>query len=212
MERASDPDSREMKNHRNCLIILDIIVVVLFSFPRKHRFSDRICIWPSMYDLNWNLIVPKKMNRDDYCLKRRMKLFLIVKNILGIFHDCNLLTIYVFFLEMEEKILHSRIISIIYPELGINDARETEIINRNFFTRTREPSCITINEKVLESASSNEFLLIDRRLLFSKLFKIFPISRVFDSRWKFQFLNAKFHDCLVLYFSLLLSYYFKSSR
>lgn len=107
---------------------------------------------------------------------------------------------------MEEKILHSRIISIIYPELGINDARETEIINRNFFTRTREPSCITINEKVLESASSNEFLLIDRRLLFSKLFKIFPISRVFDSRWKFQFLNAKFHDCLTLYFSLLLSY------
>lgn len=94
---------------------------------------------------------------------------------------------------MEEKILHSRIISIIYPELGINDARETEIINRNFFTRTREPSCITINEKVLESASSNEFLLIDRRLLFSKLFKIFPISRVFDSRWKFQFLNAKSH-------------------
>lgn len=143
MERASDPDSREMKNHRNCLIILDIIVVVLFSFPRKHRFSDRICIWPSMYDLNWNLIVPKKMNRDDYCLKRRMKLFLIVKNILGIFHDCNLLTIYVFFLEMEEKILHSRIISIIYPELGINDARETEIINRNFFTRTREPEVVS---------------------------------------------------------------------
>lgn len=55
--------------------------------PSKASIFDRICIWPSMYDLNWNLIVPKKMNRDDYCLKRRMKLFLIVKNILGIFHD-----------------------------------------------------------------------------------------------------------------------------
>lgn len=46
MERASDPDSREMKNHRNCLIILDIIVVVLFSkasiFPSNLYMAEYV--------------------------------------------------------------------------------------------------------------------------------------------------------------------------
>lgn len=67
MERASDPDSREMKNHRNCLIILDnsrrpVLVASKASMADLESVFDMIgyMIWIEI----WLFRFVKKMKRN----------------------------------------------------------------------------------------------------------------------------------------------------